>query len=350
MIIDMEGIRTISKTLKIPVKRTDPEKILVVVDEQNLDMLDEMMNFRKWGVHVEYVLTDTSIVREMYPKFSRIYPLNANIRTILRYDVIDEIVCCTSSLSYAYLKELEAICQQFGVALLIQQNTECLPIQITGIRDIADYYFLALETSPRKRLTYTLKSVAEKSFSIFALLLMAPVLTIIALIIKYTSKGPVIFKQLRVGLRGRKFYIYKFRTMVENAEELKASLKSLNETDGPAFKIKKDPRITTIGKILRKTGIDEIPQLLNVIKGDMSLIGPRPLQPDEVLAQEEWQLKRMCIKPGITCTWQIQPERNRVPFQEWMQLDKEYVENWSIIYDIRIFFSTVKSFFLAKGA
>lgn len=346
----MERIKAFSKSLKVPVKKADPEKIMVIVDEQNLDMLDEMMNTRKWGVHVEYILADSSIVREMYPKFSRIYPLQANIRTILRYDVIDEIVCCTSSLTNAYIKELESICQQFGVALLIQQNTECLPIQITGIRDIADYYFLALETSPRKRFTYFLKSIAEKSFSVFALLLMSPVLLIIALLIKYTSSGPVIFKQLRVGLRGRKFYIYKFRTMIENAEKLKASLKSLNETDGPAFKIKKDPRITAIGKFLRKTGIDEIPQLLNVVKGDMSLIGPRPMLPDEVLAQEEWQLKRMCIKPGITCTWQIQPERNSVPFQEWMQLDKDYVENWSITYDIRIFFSTVKSFFLAKGA
>lgn len=346
----MERIRAISKTLKMPVKTTDPEKIMVIVDEQNLDMLDEMMDSKKWGVHVDYVLTDSSIVREMYPGFSRIYPLHANIRTILRFDIIDEIVCCTSSLSYSYLKQLEETCQQFGVALLIQQNTECLPIQINGMRVIADYYFLALETSPRKRWAYTFKSVAEKSFAMFALLVMSPILLTIAMIIKYTSKGPVIFKQLRVGLRGRKFNIYKFRTMVENAEALKASLKSLNESDGPAFKIKRDPRITTIGRILRKTGMDEIPQLLNVITGEMSLIGPRPLLPDEVLAQEEWHLKRMCIKPGITCTWQIQPERNSVPFHDWMLLDREYVENWSLFYDIRIFFGTVKSFFLAKGA
>jgi lipopolysaccharide/colanic/teichoic acid biosynthesis glycosyltransferase len=346
----MEKIKAISRTLRLQVNRPSSEKLMVIVDEQCLDMLDEMMIPKKWGIQVDYILTDSATVRDLYPYHSRIYPLSANIRNILRYDVVDEIVCCTSTLSDEYLLHLTEICQQFGVSLLIQQTMMCCPIPITGIREIADYYFLALETNPRKRLAYTLKSLAEKAFAFFALLIMSPMLLIISLLINQTSPGGVIFKQMRVGLRGRKFFIYKFRTMVANAEDLKDSLKGLNETDGPAFKIKKDPRITSIGKILRKTGIDEIPQLYNVVRGEMSLIGPRPLLPDEVMAHEEWQLKRMSVKPGITCTWQIQPERNNVPFRDWMLLDREYVENWSIGYDIRIFFSTVKSFFLAKGA
>lgn len=138
--------------------------------------------------------------------------------------------------------------------------------------------------------------------------------------------------------------------MVHDAEMLKSQLINLNEADGPAFKIKNDPRITSIGKFLRKTGLDEFPQLINVIAGQMSLIGPRPLVPNEVNEQEEWHLKRMCIKPGITCTWQIKPERNRVPYSEWMRLDKEYVENWSGLRDIKIFFGTIKSIFTARGA
>jgi lipopolysaccharide/colanic/teichoic acid biosynthesis glycosyltransferase len=123
----------------------------------------------------------------------------------------------------------------------------------------------------------------------------------------------------------------------------------MNEADGPAFKIKDDPRVTKIGRILRKTGLDEIPQLYNVLMGHMSLIGPRPLLPNEVSAQENWHLKRLCIKPGITCTWQIQPERNKVPFEEWMQLDKDYVENWKVTDDMKIFLGTIKSFFAARG-
>jgi lipopolysaccharide/colanic/teichoic acid biosynthesis glycosyltransferase len=253
-------------------------------------------------------------------------------------------------LSDATIHELTEVCQQFGVSLLVQPYMKYSKIPVSGIRDIADYYFLALETNPRKRFGYALKTVSEETFAAFALCILTPFLILIALVIKYSTPGPVLFKQMRVGLRGRKFYIYKFRTMIADAEQLKASLKDLNETDGPAFKMKKDPRITSFGRILRKTGLDEIPQLYNVVRGEMSLIGPRPLLPDEVKAQEEWQLKRLCIKPGITCTWQIQPERNKVPFDEWMHLDREYVENWSLQRDVRIFFRTVGSIISARGA
>jgi lipopolysaccharide/colanic/teichoic acid biosynthesis glycosyltransferase len=122
-----------------------------------------------------------------------------------------------------------------------------------------------------------------------------------------------------------------------------------NESDGPAFKIKNDPRITKIGRFLRKTGLDEIPQLINVIRGEMSLIGPRPMLPNEVTAQEEWHLKRMSVKPGISCSWQVQPFRNSVTFEQWMRLDRDYVENWSILTDIKLIFRTIKSIFAARG-
>jgi len=122
-----------------------------------------------------------------------------------------------------------------------------------------------------------------------------------------------------------------------------------NESDGPAFKIKNDPRITSIGRFLRKTGLDEIPQLFNVIRGEMSLIGPRPMLPDEVSQQEEWQLKRHSVKPGITCSWQIQPHRNSVSFDQWMKLDRDYVENWSIKTDLKLFFKTIRTIFAARG-
>jgi exopolysaccharide biosynthesis polyprenyl glycosylphosphotransferase len=327
----------------------NPEKLMVIVDEQHLDMLDEMMLQKKWGVQVAYIVTDSPSVRVIFPCHSRIYPLTANIRSILRHDVIDEIVCCTSSLSDVYIHELAEICQQYGVSLLIQPHMKFSKLPISGIRDIANFYFLALETNPRKRLGYALKSLTEMTFAALALFIISPFLLIIALLIKYTSPGSIIFKQQRVGLRGRRFYIYKFRTMIADAEKQRSALEDYNESDGPAFKIKDDPRITPVGKILRKTGLDEIPQLYNVVKGQMSLIGPRPLLQSEVSEHEEWQLKRMCIKPGITCTWQIQPDRNSVPFNEWMQLDRDYVENWSIGNDIKIFFSTVKSIFAASG-
>lgn len=348
----MERIKSITRTLRLDHigRAKKMEKLLVIVDEGHLDMLYEMNDKQRWGIQVAYILTDTPLVNEIFPRLSRIFPLSANIRNLLRYDVIDEIVCCTSTLPDDYLHSLASICEQFGVSLLIQPYMKCNSLQVSDVRQIADYYFLALDTNPRKRLEFAVKTFFEVSFAIATLILLLPWLLIIAVLIKTTSKGPLIFKQVRVGLRGRKFYMYKFRTMVNNAEKLKMRLSHLNEADGPAFKIKNDPRITLVGKILRKTGLDEIPQLFNVVKGDMSLIGPRPMVPDEVMEQEEWQLKRMCVKPGLTCTWQIQPERNKVPFDEWMRLDKDYVENWSIGSDIRIFLHTVKSIFFARGA
>lgn len=325
------------------------EKLMVIVDEANLDMLDELMQQNKWDVKVAYILTDSPVVRTMFPKHSRIYPLNANIRSLLRVDVIDEIVCCTGTLPTSYMNELAGICFQFGVSLLIQSEFSLPKIKVTDFRYLADYCFYVLETNPRKQSGYKWKTMAEIAFALAALLLISPILIMVALAIKTTSKGPVIFMQRRVGLRGRKFYIYKFRTMIVDAELHRASLADLNESDGPAFKIANDPRITAVGRFLRKTGIDELPQLYNVLRGEMSLIGPRPMLPDEVLEQEEWQLKRMCVKPGITCTWQIQPSRNKVPFDEWMQLDREYIENWSALNDVRIFFATIRSMVFARG-
>jgi lipopolysaccharide/colanic/teichoic acid biosynthesis glycosyltransferase len=179
--------------------------------------------------------------------------------------------------------------------------------------------------------------------------MLSPIMLLIALGIKLTSRGPVIFKQERVGLRGRKFYIYKFRTMIQNAEELKVKLLALNESDGPAFKIKNDPRITPVGKLLRKTGLDELPQLFNVLKGEMSLIGPRPPLPSEVEKYERWHLKRLSVKPGITCTWQIIPNRNEVIFDNWMKLDIQYIESWSIKTDLKLFFRTIKTIIYGSG-
>jgi lipopolysaccharide/colanic/teichoic acid biosynthesis glycosyltransferase len=171
----------------------------------------------------------------------------------------------------------------------------------------------------------------------------------IAILIKLTSKGPLIFRQERVGLRGRKFYMYKFRTMVYNAEELKADLQSMNESDGPTFKIKKDPRVTLIGRFLRKTGLDELPQLFNVVKGEMALIGPRPPLPSEVEKYERWHLRRLSVRPGVTCTWQIIPNRNEVVFDKWMKLDIQYIDTWSVKKDLQLLFRTIKTVLHGTG-
>ena len=208
---------------------------------------------------------------------------------------------------------------------------------------------LTIMNTPSNQIALAWKTLTESVFAFLALFFMSPFLLLIVILIKLDSKGPAIFKQKRVGLRGRQFYIYKFRTMVVNAEELKEKLAEKNESDGPTFKIKEDPRITRIGGFLRKTSLDEVPQLFNVLKGEMSLIGPRPPLPKEVEEYERWQLRRLSVKPGITCTWQIIPNRNDVLFEKWMKLDLHYIDNWSIKNDIGLIFKTVKSVFTNKG-
>jgi lipopolysaccharide/colanic/teichoic acid biosynthesis glycosyltransferase len=181
------------------------------------------------------------------------------------------------------------------------------------------------------------------------LLVLSPLLAAVALLIKLTSRGPALFAQRRSGLGGRPFVIYKFRTMVPDAEVQKQSLREFSEQDGPAFKMAKDPRVTPLGKFLRKSSIDELPQLWNVLKGDMSLVGPRPLPCDEAEGCTRWQRGRLDVTPGITCIWQVYG-RSRVTFEEWVRMDVRYVQSRSFWKDLRLILETIPAVLFHRGA
>jgi exopolysaccharide biosynthesis polyprenyl glycosylphosphotransferase len=181
------------------------------------------------------------------------------------------------------------------------------------------------------------------------LILFLPFTLIVAMIIKLTSRGPVIFRQTRVGLGGRQFTCYKFRSMVADAEEKREQIEHLNEADGPVFKIKNDPRITHFGAFLRKTSIDEVPQLWNVLKGDMSLVGPRPPLPCEVAEYTEKECRRLSVLPGLTCLWQISG-RSNISFEHWVELDIQYIEAMSFRNDLVILLKTIPAVITARGA
>jgi exopolysaccharide biosynthesis polyprenyl glycosylphosphotransferase len=181
------------------------------------------------------------------------------------------------------------------------------------------------------------------------LLALAPLLLAVALAIKLGSRGPVVFRQERIGLRGRPFTLLKFRTMVAGADQLLEGLREQNEADGPLFKLRHDPRVTRVGGFLRRYSIDELPQLVNVLKGEMSLVGPRPPLAAEVALYEEWQLDRLEVRPGITGLWQVSG-RSELPFEEYVRLDLFYVENWSIAYDLFILSKTIPLLVSARGA
>jgi exopolysaccharide biosynthesis polyprenyl glycosylphosphotransferase len=182
------------------------------------------------------------------------------------------------------------------------------------------------------------------------LVALSPVLLLCAIAIRLTSPGPVVFSQVRYGFNRRRFRMYKFRTMVQNAERLQADLESRNEAQGPVFKIKADPRITKVGGFLRRTSLDELPQLFNVLTGDMSLVGPRPLAVRDVARFDAgWLMRRFSVKPGLTCLWQVNG-RSDTDFERWVQLDLHYIDNWSLALDMRILIKTVPAVFSGTGA
>lgn len=193
------------------------------------------------------------------------------------------------------------------------------------------------------------KRAFDVTFALVALVVTAPLALLTALVIKLTSPGPVIFRQARCGRHGRVFDCLKFRTMVDGAELTKEELRDLNEVDGPVFKIRNDPRLTTVGKWLRRTSIDELPQFLNVLRGDLSVVGPRPPLPEEVARYRPRDHRRLAVTPGITCLWQIQG-RSNLSFDEWMLLDLEYIERRSFWLDVKIVALTVPAVLSGRGA
>ncbi|WP_245831069.1 sugar transferase [Sediminibacillus massiliensis] len=217
----------------------------------------------------------------------------------------------------------------------MQKNRE-IPLQQVQVSD--SKFYLAM------------KRMIDIIAAVLGIVILSPLFIIIALMIKVEDeKGPVLFSQVRIGKDGKKFSMYKFRSMVSNAEELKASLMEQNEAEGPVFKIKDDPRITNIGKFIRKTSIDELPQLFNVLRGEMSLVGPRPPLPNEVAQYTSYQKQRLKVVPGLTCYWQVSG-RSNIGFDEWVELDLKYIRKRNMVIDFKLIFKTVLVLFGSKDA
>ena len=208
---------------------------------------------------------------------------------------------------------------------------------------------LKFENKQNLRVYEIFKRIIDIIGAGLGLILLSPIIAIVACAVKVTSKGPIFFSQKRVGKNGELFEMYKFRSMVVNAEELKENLEDQNEMSGPMFKIKDDPRVTKVGKFIRKTSIDELPQLWNILKGDMSLVGPRPSLPKEVEQFDNWMFKRLSVRPGLTCYWQVSG-RNNIDFEDWMKLDVKYVEERNNWIDIKLIFKTIFVLFGDKNA
>jgi exopolysaccharide biosynthesis polyprenyl glycosylphosphotransferase len=323
--------------------------VLIIADAFSDGVIENLLGQKEWGFKIESILTESKLIKAKYGSQIKIISSQEKLKNVIDSSVIDEVMYCRREVDIDLIKEATSICNEVGVIFRLQSSVSPLDPTEFQLKTLNNGKDLSIVDTPSNTLSLVLKTMGDAYFSIIAMILLIPVFLFIAILIKFGSKGPVFFKQERIGLRGRKFNLYKFRTMVVDAEAQLKNLRSKNEADGPVFKIKDDPRITRIGRFLRKTGLDELPQLVNVIKGEMSLVGPRPPLEEEVKQYERWQLRRLSVKPGITCTWQIVPDRHDVSFEEWMELDLNYIDNWNLRKDIGLFFKTVRTFFLAGG-
>lgn len=242
-----------------------------------------------------------------------------------------------------------AIGEEMGVSVCLVSDPYFHPISKARATNFIDFPAVVYSSVPTIRWQLVMKSCLDRIGGLIGIILSIPVGLLAALAIKIEDGGPVFFKQIRSGKNGKTFTIYKFRTMVTDAEKLKSKLMNKNEMTGPVFKIRKDPRITRTGSWLRRSSVDELPQFINVLRGDMSLVGPRPPLPTEVTNYDRWHRRKLSVKPGLTCLWQVNG-RNNVDFDHWMKLDLEYIDNWSIWLDAKILLKTVPAVFKGSGA
>lgn len=328
-------------------KGRNSRNIIIITDIHSLPFVDAFIAAKDWGYRIVDILSPDLNVQN-YHHAIRIIRSKEELKNFITRNPIDDIFYCMPLDDKSYdLETLINESEEIGVTLHIMQQ-DYLENMNTIINRGFDDSFVTYSATPRNYIGIKIKDVIDIVLSVLILIIVSPLMLVIAALIKLEDNGPVFFKQERIGLNGRRFYCFKFRSMVTNAEELRAGLEKLNESDGPAFKIENDPRITGIGRILRKTSMDELPQFYNVIKGEMSIVGPRPPLLSEVRQYERLQLRRLSMKPGITCKWQVWG-RNQVSFSEWMQMDLDYIDNWSLLLDFKIIFATIGVIVKANG-
>lgn len=286
---------------------------------------------------------------EADPAAAPVLGLLDDLKKIVESQVVDDVVFAVPFHQMLACARQVAWCEEIGVSAHLKADFVQTLVARTYPTDLDGIPMLTVAATPQDAVSLLVKRALDVVVSAWCLLLLSPVMIVCAILVRLTSAGPAFFRQDRVGLNGRIFTLLKFRSMYRDAERRRAELEPLNEASGPVFKIRRDPRITPVGRVLRRFSLDELPQLWNVLRGDMSLVGPRPPIPDEVKRYERWQRRRLSMKPGITCLWQVSG-RSRLGFDEWMRLDLAYIDNWSLALDLKILLRTVPAVLLARGA
>jgi exopolysaccharide biosynthesis polyprenyl glycosylphosphotransferase len=303
-----------------------------------------------WGVKiVGFIDPDAEKVGSLVMNIPVIGTLD-NIHDCLKKNVIDEVIVAVSRSLLSDAEPLVMACEQEGIRLRIMADIFNIQVARVSLTEIKGVPVLTMEPVAQDPQQLLAKRMLDLIGTLFALPFLIPLFLIVAVCIKLDSPGPVFFIQPRVGMRKYVFPMFKFRSMFINAEDQLKSIEHLNEAKGPIFKIKNDPRVTRVGRFIRKTSIDELPQLINILRGEMSLVGPRPMSLRDVdLFERGVQRKRFSVQPGLTCIWQTSG-RSNLPFEKWLELDLEYIDNWSFWLDIKILLKTIPAVLKSRGA
>jgi exopolysaccharide biosynthesis polyprenyl glycosylphosphotransferase len=324
--------------------------LIVGTSDAALRIADSIHGHRFWGYRILGFIRNENAWEESWPPYYPILGEIEDLPRIVESHVVDDVIFAVHRRELDRLEDLFLSLQEQGIRTRFAMDLFPHTRARVELEELDGVPLLSFATTPTNPLQLMLKRVLDIALASFLLLIGMPIAGMIALTIKLTSGGgSVLFRQTRCGLNGRSFTLYKFRTMVEGAEERRRELLHLNEMNGPVFKLRSDPRVTRLGRLLRRFSLDELPQLWNVLRGDMSLVGPRPPIPEEVAQYKRWQRRRLAMKPGLTCLWQISG-RNDLDFDRWMQLDLEYIDSWSPLLDLKILLKTVPVVLSGKGA
>ena len=334
---------------KLAVSSRHCRNILIIGTASKARQMGDLISrYSDWGLRIlGYV--DLNGGSELGPGTEVLGSLK-DLPEIIDNNIVDEIIFAGDRPSLDSLDKVLELCNEQGIRMRVAADFFPAKVTTLSMEFLENVPVITLGSAPdHASLPLLVKRVLDVVISVTLLLLLLPLVIIISLLVKLESKGPAIYRQIRCGLYGRRFVLYKIRSMYDGAEDVLWEIKHLNEMDGPVFKMRNDPRITPLGRFLRKSSIDEWPQLWNVFKGDMSLVGPRAPLPEEVKEYTRWQRRRLSVKPGITCLWQISG-RNEIDFHEWMKLDLHYIDNWSLLLDLKILLRTFPVVILGKGA
>jgi len=321
-----------------------PRNLLLVGEpDEFADFVQRILASRSWSQRIVGMLTPGVLHASARASGGLdsipILGSTADLPRILHEQSIDYVVLNPSHERFTEIQQIITTCETEGVETWLLGSFFKTSIARAQVDEFQDLPMLIFSTTPAVSWALILKRLIDLVGGVMLIVLTAPIMAGAVLAIKLTSPGPAIFRQRRCTLHGRQFWMYKFRTMVTEAEQLRAELTPLNEMSGPVFKMKNDPRVTSVGRFLRRYSIDELPQLINVLRGEMSLVGPRPPIPSEVKDYEGWHRRRLSMRPGLTCLWQT-AGRNALPFEDWMKMDLQYIDNWSLGLDLRILVKT----------